>query len=187
MGREKSSAWQPSWRRRTACPAGVSIALAEERASGGACHSAHLTGKKSQGAERLKPGYTKLLELSGSAGTGVPSASDVLLFAFPTRTISTEELKESAAPATAEAWLEHYMTLTKKVCENAACRVLQGETLANEEKITGILEPHGVDPAWQAAEADGQVCCWLRTRWGLSSSIAWWMLEFWIRISSYQS
>src|SRR5215467_5446660 len=34
------------------------------------------------------------------------------------------------------------MTLTEKVCDNARRRVLQGETLANDEKIFSIFEPH---------------------------------------------
>ncbi len=55
-----------------------------------------------------------------------------------------EGVKESAwAPATTpEAWLSHYMTLTEKVCDNARRRVLEGETVPNEEKIHSIFEPH---------------------------------------------
>ena len=34
------------------------------------------------------------------------------------------------------------MRLTAKVCDNARRRVLQGETLANDEKIFSIFEPH---------------------------------------------
>jgi hypothetical protein len=36
----------------------------------------------------------------------------------------------------------HYVILTEKVCETARRRVLQGETVANEEKIFSIFEPH---------------------------------------------
>ena len=64
------------------------------------------------------------------------------MFAIPKAIIPTEELKETDAPATAEALLSHYMTLTEKVCDNARRRVLQGETLSNEEKIFSIFEPH---------------------------------------------
>jgi transposase, IS5 family len=38
--------------------------------------------------------------------------------------------------------LLHYLALTEKVCDNARRRVLQGEALANEEKIFSIYEPH---------------------------------------------
>ena len=44
--------------------------------------------------------------------------------------------------ATPDAELLHYVILTEKVCDNARRRVLQGETLANEEKIFSIFEPH---------------------------------------------
>jgi IS5 family transposase len=46
------------------------------------------------------------------------------------------------APATREQLLLHYVALTEKVCDNARRRVLQGETLTNEEKIFSIFEPH---------------------------------------------
>jgi len=36
----------------------------------------------------------------------------------------------------------HYVALTEKVCDNARRRVLDGETLANEEKLFSIFEPH---------------------------------------------
>ena len=35
-----------------------------------------------------------------------------------------------------------FIVLTEKVCDNARRRVLKGETLANEEKIHSIFEPH---------------------------------------------
>jgi hypothetical protein len=44
--------------------------------------------------------------------------------------------------ATPEAELLGFIILTEKVCDNARRRVLQGETLANEEKIHSIFEPH---------------------------------------------
>jgi len=97
---------------------------------------------KSQGAERLKPGYTKLLELSQEVLARACLLLQTLLFAFPEKTIAIEELKESDVPASPQALLAHYMTLTEKVCDNARRRVLQGETLSNEEKIFSIFEPH---------------------------------------------
>ena len=55
---------------------------------------------------------------------------------------SSDQLKNAPAPATREGLLWHYVILTEKVCDNARRRVLQGETLANEEKIFSIFEPH---------------------------------------------
>jgi len=97
---------------------------------------------KSQGADRLKPGYKKLLELSKDVLARACLLLQTLMFAIPKAIIPTEEVKELDAPATAEALLSHYMTLTEKVCDNARRRVLQGETLSNEEKIFSIFEPH---------------------------------------------
>src|SRR5262249_23366837 len=45
-------------------------------------------------------------------------------------------------PAQREKLLFHYVSLTEKVCDNARRRVLEGQTLANEEKIFSIFEPH---------------------------------------------
>jgi transposase, IS5 family len=54
-----------------------------------------------------------------------------------------DKIKSGAAPvSTVEGKLLHYVILTEKVCSNARRRVLQGETLANEEKIFSIFEPH---------------------------------------------
>jgi IS5 family transposase len=53
-----------------------------------------------------------------------------------------DKVKYALAPATREGLLLHYMTLTEKVCDNARRRVLQGKTLANDEKIFSIFEPH---------------------------------------------
>jgi IS5 family transposase len=97
---------------------------------------------KSQGADRLKPGYKKLLKLSKHVLARACLLLRTLLFAIPKKTIAVDELKESEAPSTPEALLSHYMTLTEKVCDNARRRVLQGETLRNEEKIFSIFEPH---------------------------------------------
>jgi transposase, IS5 family len=97
---------------------------------------------KSQGADRLKPGYQKLLELAKDVLARAGLLLQTLMFALPKKIISIEELKESDAPATPEALLAHYMTLTEKVCDNARRRVLQGEALGNEEKIFSIFEAH---------------------------------------------
>ena len=54
--------------------------------------------------------------------------------------------------------LLHYVDLTAQVCDTARRRVLEGETVPNEEKILSIFEPHtelikrgkqpGADPVW---------------------------------------
>jgi IS5 family transposase len=36
----------------------------------------------------------------------------------------------------------HYVALTEKVCDNARRRVLNGETLSNDDKLFSIFEPH---------------------------------------------
>jgi hypothetical protein len=59
-----------------------------------------------------------------------------------TAAFSLDQLKNKAAPASREGLLWHYVILTEKVCDNARRRVLQGETLANDEKIHSIFEPH---------------------------------------------
>lgn len=84
---------------------------------------------KGKGANRLQPGYQKLLEL----------AEELLGRA---RQLLPADAEQSKALAPREKLLWHYSTLTAKVCDNARRRVLQGETLANNEKIFSIFEPH---------------------------------------------
>src|SRR5206468_12143408 len=52
------------------------------------------------------------------------------------------QVKNAPAPATREGLLLHYVILTEKVCQTARRRVLQGETVAHEEKLFSIFEPH---------------------------------------------
>jgi transposase, IS5 family len=97
---------------------------------------------KGRGADRLKPGYKKLLELSKDVLARACLLLQALAFAVDRATRSLDEVKNAEAPATPEGLLWHYVTLTEKVCDNARRRVLQGETLANEEKVFSIFEPH---------------------------------------------
>ncbi len=97
---------------------------------------------KGQGADRLKPGYKKLLRLAKDVLARAGLLLQVFAFSVDRASGSPEEVKNATAPATPEALLLHYVTLTEKVCDNAQRRVLQGETLANEEKIFSIFEPH---------------------------------------------
>ena len=94
---------------------------------------------KGQGKDRMKGGYQKLLVLADELLTRAGGLLKEL--AFPVK-LDVEKARQAVAPAGREALLLHYMTLTEKVCDNARRRVLQGETLANEEKIFSIFEPH---------------------------------------------
>jgi IS5 family transposase len=98
---------------------------------------------RGRGADRLKPGYKKLLSLAQDLLARARQLLQTLTFSVDTGGLSLEEVKNgAAAPATRQGLLAHYMRLTEKVCDNARRRVLQGETLANNEKIFSIFEPH---------------------------------------------
>ena len=91
--------------------------------------------KKSNKEERIQKGYRQLL--------GV--AKDILSRArFLVTTLSAMAgtmlavLRQSAG----QQELEHYIDLTVRVCDTARRRVLEGETVGNEEKIFSIFEPH---------------------------------------------
>ena len=97
---------------------------------------------KGRGADRLKPGYKQLLELAEDLLTRASRLLGELAFVVPKPVLTMEKLKNATAPAQRENLLFHYVTLTAKVCGNARRRVLEGETLANDEKIFSIFEPH---------------------------------------------
>jgi transposase, IS5 family len=97
---------------------------------------------KGQGADRLKPGYRKLLDLAKDLLTRARQLLRALAFAVDPVALALAKLKSAVAPATSEGLLLHYVTLTEKVCDNARRRVLEGETLTNDEKIFSIFEPH---------------------------------------------
>ena len=97
---------------------------------------------KGRGAERLKPGYKKLLKLAEDILARARRLLGELAFAVPKRTLTMERLQNAVAPAQREKLLFHYVSLTEKVCGNARRRVLEGQTLANDEKIFSIFEPH---------------------------------------------
>jgi IS5 family transposase len=97
---------------------------------------------KGQGANRLKPGYQKLLELAKDLLTRARQLLKALAFSVDQETFTLDKVKSAVPPAAREGLLLHYVTLTEKVCETARRRVLQGETVAHEEKIFSIFEPH---------------------------------------------
>jgi transposase, IS5 family len=93
---------------------------------------------KSKGADRLKPGYKRLLTLAEDL---LQRARDLLgTLRFRAEGEGIDWLGEGLAGPREELW--HYVQLTAKVCGTARRRVLLGETVANEEKIFSIFEPH---------------------------------------------
>lgn len=97
---------------------------------------------KGRGADRLKPGYQKLLELAEDALARARRLFEALAFAVDKPALTVDQLKKAVPPAPRENLLFHYVSLTAKVCDNARRRVLEGQTLANDEKIFSIFEPH---------------------------------------------
>jgi transposase, IS5 family len=98
---------------------------------------------KGAGTKQLQPCYKKLLAHAEDLLGRARELLQTLEFAPDPAAFTLDKVKSGAAPATTdEARLMHYVILTEKVCDNARRRVLQGETLANEEKIFSIFEPH---------------------------------------------
>ena len=106
------------------------------------CEIGRASRAKGRGANRLKPGYEKLLELAKDLLTRARQLLKALAFAVDQAACTLDQVKSAVPPASREGLLLHYVTLTQKVCDNARRRVLQGETVANEEKIFSIFEPH---------------------------------------------
>lgn len=98
---------------------------------------------KGQGADRLQPGYKKLLALTEDLVERARRLLRSLRFKPDPIAFALENVKNGTAPLTTPAAeLLGFIILTEKVCDNARRRVLDGETLANEEKIHSIFEPH---------------------------------------------
>lgn len=93
---------------------------------------------KSKGADRLKPGYERLLTLAVDLLQRARTLLRTLRFRAKGEGI--DWLGEGLRGLREELW--HYVQLTEKVCATARRRVLLGETVANEEKIFSIFEPH---------------------------------------------
>jgi transposase, IS5 family len=93
---------------------------------------------KRKGADRLKPGYKRLL---GLAEDLVERARQLLQArAFRADAAVIDWL--GAGVGGLERELLHYLQLTEKVCGTARRRVLLGEAVPNEEKLFSIFEPH---------------------------------------------
>ncbi len=94
------------------------------------------SGARSQaGQARLQTGYKELLQL----------AEDLLLrgrqLAAQLQAPENLSVLDLSGVVGAKELL-HYADLTAKVCDTARRRVLEGETVPNEEKIFSIFEPH---------------------------------------------
>ena len=95
---------------------------------------------KGKGADRLKPGYEKLLTLAEDL---LKRARQLLKDrAFQVGVKDADVDVFSAVAGGREGELLHYLQLTEKVCGTARRRVLLGETVPNEDKIFSIFEPH---------------------------------------------
>jgi hypothetical protein len=93
---------------------------------------------KSKGVDRLKPGYQRLLNVAEDL---LQRARELLVrLRFRAWEEAIDWLGEGWAGPREELW--HYVQLTEKVCGTARRRVLLGETVANEEKIFSMFEPH---------------------------------------------
>jgi hypothetical protein len=131
----------------------LAAALAKAHGLSGWRQCEHLLGKakkivrnigrdsraKSKGADRLKPGYRRLLTLAEDLLQRARQLLRRLGFRPPPGD-GIDWLGEGLAGPCEELW--HYLQLTQKVCDTARRRVLLGETVANEEKIFSIFEPH---------------------------------------------
>jgi transposase, IS5 family len=93
---------------------------------------------KRQGADRLKPGYQKLLALAEDLLERARQLLKVRAFQVGVKDV---DLLGTVVGGQEEELL-HYLHLTEKVCGTARRRVLLGETVPNEDKIFSIFEPH---------------------------------------------
>jgi len=98
---------------------------------------------KGQGKDRLKPGYKELLDLAKDLLARAHLLLRTLGFSLDQPEFTLEKVKSGLAVATLpQEEIFCYVVLTEKVCDNARRRVLQDETLAPDDKIFSIFEPH---------------------------------------------
>jgi hypothetical protein len=88
--------------------------------------------KRAGSAERLRAGYRELLSDAKGLLDRACQLSATLALRIDISTLLDVRLRE----------LQHYVDLTRKVCDTARRRVLLGEAVENEEKIFSIFEPH---------------------------------------------
>jgi hypothetical protein len=93
---------------------------------------------KRKGADRLKPGYSRLLDLAED----LLERARQLLQALAFRVEASVSAGLGNGVGGREQELLHYLLLTEKVCGTARRRVLLGEAVPNAEKLFSIFEPH---------------------------------------------
>jgi transposase, IS5 family len=93
---------------------------------------------KRKGADRLKPGYSRLLDLAED----LLERARQLLGAVTFRVEASVRDGLGSGVDGRQQELQHYLQLTAKVCGTARRRVLLGETVPNAEKLFSIFEPH---------------------------------------------
>jgi transposase, IS5 family len=91
--------------------------------------------KKANKDERVQKGYRALL----CTATDLLSRATLLLVTVGLKTGRAMDLLLSMAK---QQEIQHYVVLTRKVCDTARRRVLEGETVSNADKIFSIFEPH---------------------------------------------
>lgn len=97
-----------------------------------------LARAKSKGGDRLKPGYQELLTVAESLLDRARQLLRTLAF-----DMTLADMDWSGGPSDdSRQELSHYVQLTAKVCDTARRRVLQGETVPNEDKLFSMFEPH---------------------------------------------
>lgn len=91
--------------------------------------------KSAHKEERVQKGYRVLL----ATAKDLLERATLLLVTVSVLTATPTELLSRTAKQQA---IEHYVALTRQVCETARRRVLAGETVSNADKIFSIFEPH---------------------------------------------
>ena len=84
---------------------------------------------------RLEKEYRKLLVTAKE----LLERANLLL---ATMAVKTASVLGALSAAAKHEEIKHYVELTRKVCDNARRRVLEGEVVSNAEKIFSIFEPH---------------------------------------------
>jgi len=97
-----------------------------------------ISGAKSQGADRFKPGYERLLTVADDL---LQRARQLLVRLHIDTAAEGIDWLGVGLPGRREELL-HYVQLTAQVCGTARRRVLLGEIVPNEDKIFSIYEPH---------------------------------------------
>jgi transposase, IS5 family len=91
--------------------------------------------KSANKQERIEKGYRQLL----ATAKDLMSRANLLLASMA---VLTGAALDGLASYVRQQDLQHYVKLTDQVCDTARRRVLEGESVPNEEKLFSIFEPH---------------------------------------------